>query len=222
MKFQVQGIEVELLPGAALFLSGTSQLVVADVHLGKAAGLQAHGINVPEGDNQKDLDRLSALISHTSAKQLIIAGDFFHTPAGVSSALIELVNGWTERLFADVLLVVGNHDRRALAGKGDLLMQQASIYQGEGLTIVHDPADSTRNGLTIAGHIHPAVKVHRPRLRLPCFHLAGACMTLPSFGRLTGCQVIRPKNHDRIFVESGGKIKELPPNLYQRVRSRRL
>ena len=51
--------EIVLLPGRAAVLPASATLLVADLHLGKAATFRKAGIPVPEGSAQRDLARLA-------------------------------------------------------------------------------------------------------------------------------------------------------------------
>ncbi|MBA3846900.1 MAG: hypothetical protein H0X45_09680 [Planctomycetes bacterium] len=56
----------------ALHWPRTATLIVADVHLGKAAAFRTAGRPVPEACTQADPVRLDALIVQTQARRLII------------------------------------------------------------------------------------------------------------------------------------------------------
>ena len=83
-----QDHRIELLSERAIFLPDHSALVLSDVHLGKAASFQAHGLPVPEGDDLVDLTRISHLLEITQARELVIVGDLLHSPRGISPQLI--------------------------------------------------------------------------------------------------------------------------------------
>ena len=72
--------DVVLLPGRAAFLPSSATLLVADLHLGKAATFRKAGIPVPEGSAQADLARLARLVRETSARRLVIVGDLLIAP----------------------------------------------------------------------------------------------------------------------------------------------
>ncbi len=64
------GESVELLAERALYWPRTRTLLVADVHLGKAAAFRAGGVPVPRGATASDLARLGALVARTGAGRL--------------------------------------------------------------------------------------------------------------------------------------------------------
>ena len=76
--------DIVLLPGRAAFLPATRTLLVADVHLGKAATFRAAGMPVPEGSAQADLARLCGLVEQSAAARLIVLGDLFHARRGAT------------------------------------------------------------------------------------------------------------------------------------------
>jgi metallophosphoesterase superfamily enzyme len=109
--------KVELLPGRAAFLTASKSLIVTDLHLGKAATFRARGLAVPEGSNASDLSRLKTIANLKKPKQIVIAGDLFHSADGLSSSTIELFQKWLQMLEFPVILTEGNHDRRHSAAK---------------------------------------------------------------------------------------------------------
>ena len=104
MEISLGPTKVELLPGRAAFLPASKSLIVADLHLGKAATFRERGLAVPEGSNASDLCQLESIADFKKPKQLVIAGDLFHSADGLSSSTIELFENWLQRLDLPVLL----------------------------------------------------------------------------------------------------------------------
>ena len=103
--------DILLLPGRAAFLAATATLLVADVHLGKAATFRNAGIPVPEGSAQADLARLERLVRDTAARRLIVLGDLFHARSGCTQAVFdEFAAARAGMPDTEVLLIAGNHD----------------------------------------------------------------------------------------------------------------
>lgn len=209
-----QGHRLELLSEHALFLPQHSTLVLSDVHLGKAATFQAHGLPVPEGDDAADLQRIDQLIEKKQAERLIIAGDLLHSPSGTSSKLIEQLKRWMEQCSAEITFVRGNHDVRAFKTHSI-----ASVFalDLDGISIIHDPAD-TNESFSICGHLHPVIQIkdkRRRRLRTPCFWLSEERLILPSFGTFTGGHPIQPKPTDRLFAPLNSRVVELPSSCWK-------
>jgi DNA ligase-associated metallophosphoesterase len=206
--------EIQLLPEGAVFLPLTASLVIADVHLGKTATFRARGLPVPEGDTGRDLTRIRNLIHGMHARRVIIAGDLFHAPAGVTTDLAELLEAFISTLGIPLVLIRGNHDAKLKRLPAGLT---ASSYIDEGdIRIIHDPKDASPDHLNIAGHLHPVARIpdgRRTSLRLPCFLFRERTLVLPSFGSFTGGSIIHPKDGDRIFIPLRGQVIELPDNL---------
>ncbi|NQX01279.1 ligase-associated DNA damage response endonuclease PdeM, partial [bacterium] len=176
-----------LLPEGAVFLTDSATLVVADIHLGKSAVFRAKGLPVPEGDSARDLARLVALAAKSQARHLIIAGDLFHAPTGVTPKLEGELAAFMDQLGIPVTLVVGNHDIKI----PQLPVELPSVPfwdLSDHLRIIHDPAHAGGDRLHLAGHWHPVVKIpdgKRTSLRLPCFLFRGNTLVLPAFGSFT-------------------------------------
>lgn len=99
-----------LLPGRALFRPAYAQLVVADVHLGKAASFRAKGVPVPEAATLDNFGRLDTLVRLTAARQLVILGDLTHDAVGRRNAREPWLTWRTRHPALEVVLVPGNHD----------------------------------------------------------------------------------------------------------------
>jgi len=206
--------DLTLLPEAAVWHAPTRTLVVADVHLGKAAAFRDGGIPVPEGDDAHDLARLTALVRKHGASRLVIAGDLFHAPAGMTPALESRFADFLKHLGIPLILATGNHDakiRRLPAGIAAATHLDLAI---EGPRVIHDPADATApECFHIAGHLHPVVRLRdgrRTSLRLACFWLRENLLVLPAFGTFTGGTVITPGRGDRIFATLRDQVVEIP------------
>ena len=63
------GQRIFLLPERAVFWENSSTLVVADVHLGKAATFRKYAIPAPGGITTDDLSRLNGIIERTEARR---------------------------------------------------------------------------------------------------------------------------------------------------------
>ncbi len=109
----------------------------------------------------------------------------------------------------DGIVVEGNHDRHAGEVHASFgLRTLRGVYANGALRGVHDPADAAAEPgtLTLAGHVHPVVRLsgRHDRLRLPCFWLRGQVLTLPAFGEFTGGFLIDRDEvpGDRFYVVS--------------------
>jgi len=201
-----------LLPEGAVFLSDSATLVLADLHLGKSAAFRAKGLPVPEGDTARDLARMRELVEKHGASKLVIAGDLFHAPSGITPDLELALDEFLDAIRIPLTLVLGNHDAR-LRKIPSRLHPVERLDLENGIAVIHDPADAKGEGLHLCGHLHPIVKIpdgKRTSLRFPCFLNRENTLVLPSFGSFTGGAVIRPKKHDRIFVALRDRVVELP------------
>jgi DNA ligase-associated metallophosphoesterase len=206
---------LSLLPEGAVFLTKSSTLIVADVHLGKSAAFRAKGLPIPEGDNARDFARLLELSRKHHAAHLVIAGDLFHAPSGITPELDYALNVFLHDLAIPVTLVIGNHDLR-IPGLAPSLRRVNDLVLEENIRVIHDPAAAKGKFLQISGHLHPVVKIpdaKRTSLRLPCFLHRGNTLVLPAFGSFTGGAIIASTPGDRVFVALRDLVIELPAAL---------
>jgi DNA ligase-associated metallophosphoesterase len=198
--------------GGALLSDGT--LVVADLHLGKASAFQARGLAIPEGDSEADLHRLTALAKWHQAERLIVNGDLFHSPAGLTDHIELLIERWLDDIRIPVEITYGNHDRKLPRIPHGLAPAESKQFGG--FHIAHDPEDVPEGVCAVTAHWHPVAKIadgKRTALRLPCFLLRGSMLVLPAFGSFTGGQVIEPEKGDRYFVSPAEEVVEVPGEL---------
>lgn len=191
---EVGGERLVLLRERAVWRPECGDLLVADVHLGKGATFRRAGIGVPTGATQHDLDALFSLVAGVEPVRLVVLGDLWHTSTEVGTATGVAIGAGLERLRdlgVDVLLIEGNHDRRA--GRVDVgwpLEVACGRVQAGGFTYAHEPQGEDDGALcpTLAGHVHPSVKIRtgRDSMRLPAFWLRGETLVLPAFGAFTG------------------------------------
>jgi DNA ligase-associated metallophosphoesterase len=201
--------DIVLVPGRAAFLPASDTLLVADLHLGKAATFRSQGIPVPEGSAQKDLARLALLVAATQARRLIVLGDLFHAKIGCTDEVFAEFSaargGFSD---TEVLLVAGNHDRsvgRLPAGLGiDSVLR---THDEPPFHFVHEPAtdlpEPDRTCFTIAGHMHPTVALSSPsgdRITERCFVAEAATLILPAFGSFTGGHRMRHAEGLRLWI----------------------
>src|SRR3954451_4574684 len=202
------GEVVELLPQRALYWPAQQTLFVADVHLGKAAAFRAGGVPIPRGTTAKDLDRLTALITVTGARRLIVLGDLLHAAAGRVAALHRAVMGWREAHRAlDMTLVRGNHDSKAGDPPSEWDVRVVTEpFLALPFLLCHHPHDPP-TGYALCGHIHPGVSLHDEHgaIRLPCFVLGRRRALLPAFGRFTGLAMVPPAAGQRVVAVAGDK-----------------
>jgi DNA ligase-associated metallophosphoesterase len=203
-----------LLPEKALYSPQRRALIVADVHIGKGATFRALGVPVPAGSSGKDLARLSDLLQRSGAQRLIILGDFFHAAAGRDDALHEAIGAWRQsRADVEMLLIRGNHDRRAGRVLGSWNIQEVSEqHEEQGILLCHAPCDAPAKP-HLCGHVHPVYGMKDydgTSVRMPCFVIDPMRLMLPSFGTLTGGHRITAEPQRRIYIIAGTRVVAVP------------
>lgn len=220
---------VLLLPGRAALLPASGTLLVADLHLGKAAAFRHAGLPVPEGSARADLDRLGGLLADTAARRLVVLGDLLHAAVGCTPAVIAGFRALRDRFPAlPFLLVLGNHDVAAHRYAGTLGLDGCVARLDEPpFRFVHDaggevgpnavPSDAR---LTLAGHLHPCVRITDPSggsVRQRCFHLDTrpdrSTLLLPAFGSFTGGAAVDPSPDDRVWMAGDDAVVDVTPLL---------
>jgi DNA ligase-associated metallophosphoesterase len=201
---EVAGETLVLLAERALHWPARDMLVVADLHLGKAATFRALGIPIPRGSTAEDLARLDAALTRTGARELVILGDLYHARVGrEAEGTVARLAEWRAR-WPDlaIRLVRGNHDVRAGDPHHELAVCCVDEPWTEGpFTMRHHP--DAAEGYVLAGHIHPAVRLGGHgglRERLPAFIFGERVALLPAFGSFTGGATIVPADTDRVWV----------------------
>ena len=199
-----------LLADKAIFWPAQKALLVADVHIGKAASYRALHQPVPRGTTQATLDRLTALLAHYPCERLIILGDFLHARSGRSPATLARLQAWREAHPAlDMVLVRGNHDRHAGDPPSELgidIVEEPWLLGP--FALQHEP-DPHLERPVLAGHVHPAFVLRgrgRQRLRLPCFVIDERVSLLPAFGEFTGGWNVDRQPGTRLFVAGAGQV----------------
>ncbi len=211
----VAGEAVTLIPERAIYWPRVQALIVADLHWGKAATFRAAGVALPPGTTTDDLARLSGALRRTGARQLILLGDLFHArPGREADHTLGAIAAWHARHPAlDILLVRGNHDRRAGDPPAELGIEVVDAPHRSGPFVLrHEPAEDPE-AYALAGHLHPACIVTgagRQHARLPCFLLGLRGAVLPAFGSFTGTSVVEPRATDRVFVVAGNAVIAVP------------
>jgi DNA ligase-associated metallophosphoesterase len=201
--------DIVLLPGRAALLPASRTLLVADLHLGKAATFRRAGIPVPEGSAQRDLERLGQLVRSHDVRRLVVLGDLFHARSGCTPQVFaEFASLRLQIPDTSVVLVLGNHDR-AVGRLPESLGFDACLpsLDEPPFHFVHEPATgvtvSDRDLFTVAGHLHPTVAIRSPsgdRLADRCFVAEPDLLVLPAFGSFTGGHRIEPTEAMRLWI----------------------
>lgn len=184
MLIPLAGHELRLDPSGALLWPARRLLVVADLHLEKAAALARAGRAwLPPHDTMATLDRLEALLLAEAPAMVLSLGDGFHDRRAAQA----LDGAAFDRLAAllrrqDWIWLAGNHDPSIPLGLGGAVLDRLEL---DGLVFRHAPSGAPGE---IAGHLHPKARLltRRGSLARPCFVGDGQRLLLPAFGTLAG------------------------------------
>jgi DNA ligase-associated metallophosphoesterase len=210
-----------LLPEKAALLAGSRTLLVADVHIGKAASFRRLGVPVPPGTTSETLARLGALVARWQPRRIVFLGDLLHSSAAFAPATSAALAAW-RRAYAglELVLVRGNHDSRAGDPPAALNIAQADEpFIVDGLALCHHPQPRPE-GYVLAGHLHPCVGLSGragDRMRLPCFHFTEGVGVLPAFGAFTGMHPIAARPGDRVFAVADAQVLDVSVALTARL-----
>ena len=166
----------------AAYLDGV--LVLADLHLGKAASAD---VAVPIGAGEDMVERVATLCDQFDPETVVVAGDLLHSFETVPHLVEETLNGIQHAVDDRPIVVTpGNHDTLLEAVWGGETMPEYRV--GETI-ICHGHVEPAGDACRyIIGHDHPTITIEGHRR--PCY-LAGDgvfadadLLVLPSFNRL--------------------------------------
>jgi len=106
-KFYWEDTLLEMLPSRALFLPETKELLICDIHLGKAEYFQQNGIPLTNNSDKNNFARIKKIVKKYSPEKLIILGDLFHSKYSIDKTLQKKVEDLPELLKTNVELVLG-------------------------------------------------------------------------------------------------------------------
>jgi DNA ligase-associated metallophosphoesterase len=207
------GERMRLLPERAILWEERATLIVADVHVGKAASFREFAIPTPGGTTESDLARLTRAVERTEAHRLMILGDLLHARAGRTSKISKQVHAWRKtHAGLEILHVRGNHDRGAGDPPAEWRIRSLEEPLPEGPFLFRHEPPVAPEGYSLAGHVHPAVRLRGEggqKERLPCFLLGRRVGLLPAFGSFTGSATVIPAEGDRVYVVADEEIIEV-------------
>ena len=194
--------ELELLREKALWIEKHKILLIADIHLGKAAHFRKAGLPIPEEVHAQDFTILNQLIHSLGPERIYFLGDLFHSSWNQQWPVFEsFVRKYSSISF---LLIKGNHDimLEKIYLHSSLIIQDSPV-KIENLLFSHEPMEEIPEGyLNICGHLHPGIALKtatKQKLRLPVFYFSKNTLILPSFGNFTGKFMIQPKAEDLVW-----------------------
>lgn len=197
-----KGVDLPITPAErAVYLPGADALVLADVHLGRAA---ASSVESTLGGDADVVDRIRALLGRWDPATVVVAGDLLHSfsrvPRGVEEALAA-VEASVEAAGGELVVTPGNHD--ALLERVYTGTRAESYRLDDGETVVcHGHERPAVDGERfVVGHDHPALSVDGRKR--PCFLYGPAAfegadvVVLPAFTRLApGATINRMRGGD--------------------------
>ncbi|MFD1563848.1 metallophosphoesterase [Haloarchaeobius amylolyticus] len=198
------GVEIDVpfaVHDRAVFVTAAETLVLADVHLGKAA---ASSVDAPIDDGADVRGRLESVLAATDPSTVVVAGDLLHSfsqlPRGVEHDLERLI-ATVDAAGAELVVTPGNHDtllERAFDGE---TAHEYELADGETVVCHGHERPETAADRYIVGHDHPALAIEgrkRPCLLYgPDVYDGADVLVLPAFTRLAaGSTVNRMAGHD--------------------------
>jgi len=201
-----------LHPYRGIFWEEKKILLVADLHLGKAAHFRKEGLAAPAGILQQNFSNLKKLLEDFTPVKVLFLGDLFHSRLNkVWERFTEFLTDYPDISFE---LVKGNHDILPAAVYENSVMQ---IHEPpltiEPFIFSHYPlALEDLQFYNFYGHLHPGVILEglgKQVMKLPCFYFAKKQAVLPAFGAFTGLSMVYPQAGERVFVIAEEEVIEV-------------
>lgn len=198
--------EFLLLPQRAVFRPFQRQLILSDLHLGKASHFRKQGIAMPRQSHLKDLDKFNYLLHVWKPKTVVLLGDLFHSSYNREWLWFKALLNQHQHIH--FVLVEGNHD---ILEQDDYRMSNlttTSHIAEDRLLFTHHP--QVENGMVnICGHVHPGIRltgIARQSISFPCFYHKASQFLLPAFGELTGLFLIEPSTDETCYIIANNKV----------------
>ena len=187
IKFFWEDTLLEMHSSRSLFLPKTKELLICDIHLGKADYFQQNGIPLTNNSDENNFTRIIRIVKQYNPEKLIILGDLFHSKYSIDKNLQKKVEELPEILNINVELVLGNHD----IGCDIKNLKVFDIRKTKNIILSHEPINLVNNKfLNICGHYHPKLylKNNGDKLSFRCFAMDTKTniLYMPAFGDLTG------------------------------------
>ncbi len=154
---------------------------------------------VPASADDKEYDKLNAVIDRFQPERVWFLGDLFHSYQNTEWHFFEQ---WVNCQTPEIALVMGNHDVISRDHFHHLGMKTYDRIQMGEVYLTHHP-EEVDGFFNIAGHVHPSVKLTGggfQKVKLPCFFQTESGMILPAFGDFTGTYTIKPKKGNKVYV----------------------
>ena len=105
--WQWRSEELVFLPQRALWRPQGRELLLADLHLGKAEAFQAHGIPIPSDADSGTLNPLLELCHRWQPRRVLVLGDRIHARVGLTPRLRDTLRALPDLSGAEVILIGG-------------------------------------------------------------------------------------------------------------------
>jgi uncharacterized protein len=207
LSIQINGENLMLLGDGGLIIPSTQSLLVADVHIGKAAHFRKAGIPIPASSARADLQRLRNMLRYPDIKECVFLGDLGHSAYNKEWIDFQtLRNDFPEVSF---VLIKGNHDAAPDAFYLEQGLDAVCLeLQRSNFFLTHEPCE--KEGMyNLAGHLHPAISLKgnaKQKLTLACFVFQKHAAILPAFTQFSGKYLLDIQPSDEVFVVSQGKV----------------
>jgi len=205
----IKGEPFYLLPQRAAYRPLQKQLILSDIHLGKASHFRKQGIAMPSQSHLRDIDRIHFLIDKYQPETVLLLGDLFHS---------EYNNEWL--WFKSMLMTYPRVQFVLLEGNHDILprgtyvipnLMKIGLLEEQYIIFSHHPLPDQKK-LNICGHVHPGIRLEgmaRDSVSLPCFAMNDSHFLMPAFGDLTGLSIIDTRDQHRVFVVLSDSVVEI-------------
>jgi DNA ligase-associated metallophosphoesterase len=196
VKLAFCGADFIMHPSGALIWPDENLVIASDLHLEKSSHFAKRGYFLPPYDSHKTLQLLLDVLDHLDAPRLLLLGDCFHDPKGMSRLPLEALSLFNRLLDREVIWISGNHD-------GDCVpdgLRAYADYVLRGITFRHEAVKG--DTAEISGHYHPKAEIvtkGEPVTR-PCFATDGKKLILPAFGAYTGGMYVTDKAVAKLFT----------------------
>lgn len=198
-----------LLPQKAIYRPLKQQLILSDVHLGKATHFRKQGIPMPAQSHLKDLDKIHYLLNTWKPATLVILGDLFHSDYNrewlwFKSLVMEFSS-------VEFILVEGNHDILPESAYEMPNLIKLHLLEEEHFIFSHHPLQDTLK-INFCGHLHPGVRIDgraRQSMKLPCFYYNNRHFILPAFGNLTGLFMLEQEESSCYYLVANDRVIKL-------------
>lgn len=196
-----------LLPQKAIFRPDKKQLILSDVHLGKATHFRKQGLPMPAQSHLKDLDTLQYLLKKWEPLSVLILGDLFHSNYNKEWLWFKAL--LMQHSETEFILIEGNHDILTTENYDSIAnLVKLEILEEDNFIFSHEPKKNLTK-LNFCGHIHPGLRIYgkaRQSEKLPCFYRNTKHFILPAFGHLTGLFLMEEEEESFYYLVTGNRI----------------